>query len=133
MVTRISLTLAVLMLLVAGCDTVKAGGEFAMPVWKPQIQNATFNTGTGRNASVAINWRTGQAPFTVDVEMPSDFQQVQPITTSERSVDLSNLSFLVPEGTSGVHTYKVTIRVIDALGQTAETSADADFNFPAMP
>jgi hypothetical protein len=117
--------------LLASCTT-KAGGEFAMPVWRPQINDATFTTDGTRGASVALDWRTGQAPFTVDIEMPGDFQQVTPITTSERSVTLSGLSFLVPEGTSGLHTYTAKFRIRDALGQEIEKDVEADFNFPAM-
>jgi hypothetical protein len=133
MTARLTLVLIAFAILASGCNTVQAGGEFAFPVWRPQIEDATFGVSGARAASVSVNWRTGQAPFTVDIEMPGDFAQIAPITTSERTITRDNLNFLVPEGTSGLHTYTVKFRIIDALGQTNEMNVDADFNFPAMP
>ena len=130
MIARLSIALIALLVL-ASCTT-KAGGEFAMPVWRPQINNATFTADGTRGASVSLEWRTGQAPFTVDIEMPGDFQQVLPVTTSERSLTLTGLNFLVPEGTSGLHTYTAKFRVVDALGQEYEKDIDASFDFPAL-
>jgi hypothetical protein len=127
----VKLTLAGLaLLLLASCNTRMAGGEFAMPVWAPQVTNAVFAVDGPRSASVTLDWRTGQAPFTVHVEMPGDFEQVSPIETAERSILVSGLDFMVPEGTSGLHTYTVTLQIRDALGQVTEREVDADFNFP---
>ena len=131
MTARISIALIAVLLLAGSCTT-KAGGEFAMPVWRPQVTDAAFAADGSRGASVSVDWRTGQAPFTVDIELPGDFEQVAPITTSQRSVTLNGLEFLVPEGTSGLHTYTARIRVVDALGQSFEKTVDADFDFPAM-
>lgn len=130
MIARISIAL-IAVLLLASCTT-STPGLLPFPVWRPQITDATFATDGARGASVSVDWRTGQAPFTVDVEMPGEFEQVEPITTSERTLKLSGLDFLVPEGTSGLHTYTATIRVVDSLGQTFEQQVTADFDFPAM-
>jgi hypothetical protein len=130
MSARISIALIAVLLFAASCTTT-AGGDLPMPVWAPQITDATFVASGERMASVTVDWRTGQAPFTVDIEMPDGFAQlIEPITTSERTATTHNVPFVVPEGTSGLHTYTVKIRVIDALGQVIEKHVDAQFNFP---
>ena len=118
-------------LLFAGCTT-STPGLLPFPVWRPQVTDATFVADGTRGASVSVDWRTGQAPFTVDIELPSDFEQITPFETSERNVTLSGLDFLVPEGTSGLHIYTANVRVVDALGQTFEQDVTASFNFPAL-
>jgi hypothetical protein len=130
MIARISMALFAALLL-ASCTT-STPGLLPFPVWRPQVTDASFSTDGARGASVSVDWRTGKAPFTVDIEMPGEFEQVLPITTSERNVTLSGLDFLVPEGTSGLHTYTAKIRVVDSLGQTFEKDVTADFDFPAM-
>ena len=101
-----------------------------MPVWGPQATNSEFFAAGARSAALNVSWRTGQAPFTVHVEMPSDFEQVSPIETSERSITLSGLDFVVPEGTSGLTDYSVAVQVRDALGQALELDVDGEFSFP---
>jgi hypothetical protein len=130
MIARFTIAL-ISVLLLAGCTT-STPGLLPFPVWRPQITDAAFNASGDRGASVSLDWRTGQEPFTVDVELPGDFEQVAPITTSERSVDINDLDFLVPEGTSGLHTYTAKFRITDAMGQVMERSVEADFDFPAM-
>lgn len=127
----VKLTLALLtLLLLAACNTRQAGGLMPMPVWGPQVTSATFSVDGPRTASLDVNWRTGQAPFTVHVELPGDFEQVSPIDTAERSITLTGLDFLVPEGTSGLRDYTAAVQVRDALGQTLELDIEGEFNFP---
>ncbi|MDQ3022870.1 MAG: hypothetical protein M3R04_00585 [bacterium] len=127
-----TLGLIALLLLCSGCNTTHTTGLLPFPVWQPQVTNANVDLSGNRAASVTINWRTGQGPFTVDIEMPGDFEQLAPITTEERTVTVDDIAFLVPEGTSGLKTYTVNVRVRDALGQVAEQNVEVDFDFPAM-
>jgi hypothetical protein len=123
---------AVLALLLLPSCTTSTPGLLPFPVWRPQVTGSEVSLSGPRAASVTIDWRTGQAPFTVDIEMPSDFEQLPLITTSERTVTVDDIAFLVPQGTSGLKTYTVTFRIRDDLGQVTEQTMDVDFNFAAL-
>jgi hypothetical protein len=131
MLARITFALITLLLL-AGCTT-STPGLLPMPVWAPQVTNSSFSLDGARTAKVVLDWRTGQAPFTVDIEMPSDFAQQQLISTSERSVTVSGIDFLPPEGTSGLKTYSVKLRIRDDLGQVVEKTLELQADIAPMP
>ena len=133
MLPRFTLALIALLLLCSGCNTTHTTGLLPFPVWQPQFTDAAVTLDGTRAASVSVDWRTGQGPFTVDIEMPGDFEQIAPITTEVRSVEVSDIGFLVPEGTSGLKTYTITIRVRDAVGQVVERQVEADFTFGPLP
>jgi hypothetical protein len=84
---------------------------------------------------VSLDWRTGQAPFTVDIEMPADFEQLALITTDERHVEVTGIPWLLTGAqTSGPHSYTVTYRVRDAVGQVLEvTTAPFSWDTDIIP